>query len=393
MEHLTIAVLSDLHAAPHNPDPSAPEVKLFSDGGPFAIHDHPLTSLHDLIRKDTRTAEIVICPGDMTNHADPGALAFIWAGLHSLTSQLRAKHLLATVGNHDLESRAPTLGDFPREHLMKLSPRFPVANDAKADHYWAHGYYITAISGIRFLVLNSCWLHEARDDLKRGAITAYTLEKIRRDLETASGRHSLNVAICHHHPHQHSELRLGEDDIMRNGQQFLDLIMEHGSWLVVHGHKHHPKIEYSAGQIQQPIVFAAGSFSGRLEGPNASVSRNYFHEIDISTHAATVKGRIRSWAWAFGLGWRKYSDTDWKFPCEFGFGFQGDIQDLGNQVRNQLAGKSIMGWPELCKRVDNINFLMPRQMQALIRLVESTHSLKIVYDDYGQPTEIGRRLP
>jgi hypothetical protein len=272
---------------------------------------------------------------------------------------------------------------------MRLTPRFPIPNDSLADHFWAHGYYLTTIENVRFLVLNSSWLHEHRDELERGAITNYTLEKLRKDLQVQSPA-EFNVAVCHHHPHVHSELALG-GDIMINGQQLLHVLSENGMWFVIHGHKHHPKIELAQGDYQRPIVLACGSFSGRLEGPNATVSRNYFHMVRLEQFGedAVLRGVVTSWNWVPGLGWQTYGSLHSTFPCRLGFGFEGNPRTLARAVAESMAGHQLKRWKDMVVLQPDLQHLMPRVLGALCDALQTKHNIVITYDEAGLPSELG----
>ncbi|MGS1021375.1 metallophosphoesterase family protein [Burkholderia glumae] len=388
---ITFAVLSDLHAAPKSSDPKGTEVKLYSDADSFSQHDNPLSSLYELVSRESLIADFVICPGDMTNRADGGALKFVWEQLHLLKQKLGAQEVIATVGNHDVDSRGHNEGTIPREALMRLLPRFPIADDALADHFWAHGYFLTTIGRVRFLVLNSSWLHEHRDELERGAVTGYTLEKLRRDLDGQHGP-EFNVAVCHHHPHVHSELDLG-GDIMLNGQKLLDTLSSNGAWLVVHGHKHHPKIELAQGEFQQPVVLACGSFSGRLEGANASVSRNYFHMVQVERFGedAELRGVVKSWNWVQGYGWKDYGNANVTFPSRLGFGFEGSVQQLARAVVDSMGTHQLMKWDAMLKLQPDLAHLTPRKFNALSSTLNTKHNIVITCDGTGLPFEFGVR--
>ncbi|MFV8628715.1 metallophosphoesterase family protein [Ralstonia pseudosolanacearum] len=388
---VTFALLSDLHAAPKISDPKGTEVKLYSDGDSFAQHENPLSSLYALITREKLTADFVVCPGDMTNRADAGALKFVWDELHKLRECLGAQQVIATVGNHDVDSRSHEVGTIPREALMRLVPRFPIPDDALADHFWAHGYFLTTIGRVRFLVLNSSWLHEHRDELERGAVTAYTLEKLRQDLDSNPAA-EFNVAVCHHHPHVHSDLNLG-GDIMLNGQKLLDVLSANATWLVIHGHKHHPKIELAQGEFQRPIVLACGSFSGRLEGANATVSRNYFHIVRVENFGedAELRGVVESWHWVSGLGWESYGNANSTFPSRLGFGFEGSLQPLVRAVVESMGTHQLKRWDEMLVLQPDLAHLTPRKLAALCSALESKHSIVVMRDETGLPSELGVR--
>jgi len=383
-----IALLSDIHAGSKEGAQATGDVKLYTDGDHVSAYEHPLYALHELIKVESLKVDAVVCPGDMTNRAEKQALNFIWRELNDLKNKFSAHTLVATVGNHDVDSRNHSEDGFPREHLMRLVPPFPSIDPALSNHYWAHGYYITEVDSVRFLVVNSCWLHEARDELARGVVTSYTLDKLKVELSAQSSAIA-NVAVMHHHPHAHSELGLGFDDVIRNGQILLQTLEDSGSWLVVHGHKHHPKIELAQGQYQSPVVLACGSFSGRLEGANASVSRNYFHIVEIDLSNSTMRGRVISWAWMQGTGWKRYSDANSRFPSEFGFGRQQPVNQIATDIQNALGTLSFMNWRDLTNKIVEINFLMPKELRHLIKVLEENHGITVLYDTLGLPYQIG----
>jgi hypothetical protein len=186
---------------------------------------------------------------------------------------LGVKRFFGVTGNHDLDSRylAPGTLD-PKEALRALQPPYPVPGDncnAANTSYWLDHFAVLTDTGVRAVLIDTCGSHGLqKDEMKHGRISTQTLHRIRKHLQDDGDEYAINLAICHHHPQQHSELELGEYDFMRDGQQFLQLIGsgEFGSWIVIHGHKHHPKITYAAGGNTSPVVFSAGSFSVLLEG-------------------------------------------------------------------------------------------------------------------------------
>jgi hypothetical protein len=202
----------------------------------------------------------------------------------------------------------------------------------------------------------------------------------------------LNIAVCHHHPHVHSDLKLGVDDVIRNGQRFLNLLADNGQWMVIHGHKHHPKIEYAQGEFRQPIVLASGSFSGRLEGENALVSKNYFHIIDIQRTSPRLAGQVRSWNWIPGLGWTEYASTPPEFPSRVGFGSSTAVDRLAQEVASIIGSRAAIRWEELTQQQPELAFLMPKQLRALISDLRDTHSIYTVYDDLNYPKQMGPEL-
>ncbi len=386
-----LAILSDLHAAPKASSPLTGEVKLFTDQEHVAPTEHPIRGLKALIDNNKLKADVVVCPGDMTNKANAQALSYVWSSLHEIRGLLGAQGVVATVGNHDVDSRGHSVDSFPRESLMRLDPPFPAGASNISDKYWAHGYCFQEFGEARFLVINTCWLHESRDELERGVVTDYTLERIRAELLELP-KVKVNFAVFHHHPHPHTDLKLGFDDVIRNGQKLLDLLSEDGHWMVIHGHKHHPKVEYAQGQFRQPIVLACGSFSGRLEGDNALVSKNYFHIVEVLRSGGRLAGKISSWNWIPGLGWSKYSSTMPGFPCEVGFGSSANVDQLAVSVEKWIGKSAAVTWSVLIGQEPELLFLMPRQLKELLNILRTRHNVETVYDELGFPKQLGPEL-
>src|SRR5258708_3015416 len=131
-----LAVLSDLHAAPQAVAHKPGEVRLFTDLEHGAPADHPMLGLKSLIAKEGLSANAVVCPGDMTNKANAQALGYVWRNLHEVSALMKAAGVVATVGNHDVDSRTRDGDSFPREALMRLDPRFPSGYATTSDQYW-----------------------------------------------------------------------------------------------------------------------------------------------------------------------------------------------------------------------------------------------------------------
>src|SRR5207247_8648242 len=77
---------------------------------------------------------------------------------------------------------------------------------------------------------------------------------------------------------------LGAADIMLGGAELLQLLSagDYGEWLVIHGHKHLPKLSYAQGATAAtPVVFAAGSLCACLASRIQAVARNQFYILDF----------------------------------------------------------------------------------------------------------------
>jgi 3',5'-cyclic AMP phosphodiesterase CpdA len=378
---IRIAVASDLHAhAIDGESPSHLDIRI-ADTLP---NQHPISGLYKLIEEKSLTADLLLCPGDLGHQSSPEAIKYAWERLQQLGIKLGVKLVTGTAGNHDIDSRYKGDDHCP-EHILKgLLPRFPLEDEALWDRYWARAYAIVDLEECRLLLLNSSAYHgRTAVEKNHGRIDKQTLVDIEQELKKR-GKREINVLLCHHHPQMHSELGLGESDVMKQGQLLLDLLgnSQYGSWLVLHGHKHHPKITYAAGGSSSPIIFAAGSLSSKLFLPLQTVGRNQFYLIEIrrsEVEAYGLVGRAHCWDWAFGTGWIPASDSS-GLPATFGFGWRQNAVSSAREIAEIVGTHDTLDWKNLVKSIPTLSFLTPQDLSNLEKELTAVHQLRLQRD-------------
>ena len=97
-----VAILSDLHAYGEGAErPSFLDVRSSS----LPIHQHPISSLKDLVSKSSIRADFLLCPGDLGHRASTLGIEYAWQQLHEVGHDLGARLVTGTAGNHDMDSR------------------------------------------------------------------------------------------------------------------------------------------------------------------------------------------------------------------------------------------------------------------------------------------------
>ena len=332
-------VISDLLAfdgtmlKPNEDQPS------FVDISSNEIEQNPLLTLRDqIIAPQNINADLLICCGDFADKAHPTALRVAWTEVLKLQKAVKARKLAVTVGNHDVDSTYKYNDQDAIGFIQSLAPPFPVANARTSDHFWSRHFYLIEEPEYRVIILNSCAFHGGPDpERKCGRISSFTLQNLRKTIETTDPK-PVNLLVCHHHPHKHNELKLGEYDEMVGGQDLLGIL--DANWIVIHGHKHHPKVCYAKGGNDSPIVFSAGSLSARLYPELANQVRNqcYLLEFPIaSIDKLGLVGQFRAWDWNMGTGWvsagipnpkAKYSGL----PAQGGFGARANCRVIASII-------------------------------------------------------------
>jgi len=393
---LSLLIVSDLHAFDRRLEGESSDPSHLKVGAPDDQPvKNPLAGALKLIDEQDIKADLVVCPGDLGDKARPIGIQFAWDSLEKLRQASGAKAVVSTVGNHDVDSRYKASDPDPKGFLQSLNPPFPFDSRDLLDQYWARHFAILSPTPTsRIVVLNTCAFHGlALNELEFGRISDRTLTAVESELDNA-GTRAINILMCHHHPHRHAEIELGDYDDMRNGQQLLDLLGtgRFGEWIVIHGHKHHPKMQYAAGSTSSPLVFSAGSFSASLYKELASRTKNQFYLMTIDdTGSSELRGVFRSWTWAYGMGWKEASGSDSGLPAIGGFGCRDTPQSLSAKIAHayQTLNTSVATWGGVTAMIPEASFVMPSILDATLQLLESEHQLRVSYDRVnGTPSMI-----
>ncbi len=389
--YLRIAVASDLHAyslVDGKPSPSHFKVTV-GEGEPG---NNPISGLVRLVEKEAMEADLLLCPGDLGHQAQQVAVQHAWSSLHRLSGVLGSARLITTAGNHDLDSRHLANDYDALEFLKSLTPPFPFDDEGLNDKFWSRHFVVLEGENYRVVVLNSSAYHGAGGkEIEHGRIADLTLAKLREALEGVAPK-AVNILLCHHHPQQHMEVDLGPYDVMKNGQLLLDLLGSGrlGRWLVVHGHKHHPKLAYASGGGASSTVFSAGSLCASLYDKLQSVARNQFHLISIPLDAIPTLGLVgvvESWDWASGEGWAP-AGTASGLPSVCGFGFRVDPLLLADRIASKISG-DLANWDAIRSALPEVDYLIPQDFSAVRHALKAQHGLNI-QDLDDLPRQIGR---
>jgi Calcineurin-like phosphoesterase len=310
---LTVGIVSDLHAFdPDSGSPGDPPSHLSTASPEDQPNLHPISGLLKLIRDEVLSADILICCGDIGDKANPSAIKFGWERIQRIKSALNAKALIATPGNHDLDSRYKYNDFDAKGFLQSLTPPFPFDDSPTNDKFWSRNFVVTEESGCRFLVINTSAYHGGKqEEILHGRVATRTIEAIRLALDgTPSNR--LNIAVCHHHPFRYGDIAVQEYSEMQGGENLLELLGsgQFGRWLIIHGHKHHPRICYGPGSTAAPVIFSAGSLCAHLYAQIQNRARNQFYLIEfpwgrLDELRLELAGRFFTWDWITAKGWQR----------------------------------------------------------------------------------------
>lgn len=390
---ITIALLSDLHA--FKPSEARKNISNLP-ALPAASDPNPFKDLEMLIKKEEllQRCDLLICPGDICDQADYAGFQYAWTKLHEINKQIGSAELVATCGNHDLDSRYNHGGDDdpdPKGALQQVTPQFPFQENLDSNHYWARNFVIRRPKpGIRVLVLNTSAFHGgAEGELHHGRVSLRTIKSISASLSEDKELYPINILVCHHHLRPLEGWGTAPDrEYVSKGSE---LLRELGNvtgmpWLVLHGHNHRPNIEHS--QAPSYVMFGASSFSKPEFG-----QVNQFHHIhlyvDVESTHRPIYGKIKTWNWTRSAGWMQTRAEDNSgLPANCGFGFTGIVPTLAKSVSKTLERERLLEWVQVLERHEDIHYLPPAQRQRFLVELEKLN-VGVSYDQHGNVTQLG----
>ncbi|HUX33438.1 MAG TPA: metallophosphoesterase [Gemmatimonadaceae bacterium] len=404
-----LAILSDIHATDsrftsavsgrmrHRP----PGKGTWLDYGDAASPD-PLREFEEFVRSHGRRADYLVVPGDIAHQANGDGLRAAWDRLATIAATLGARAIIATEGNHDVDSRFRSSAYDPTQALRQLSPGFPCADRAPRTEYWANGVASLVFPDVRFIILNSCKFHPNRPaEVEHGRISPEMLDEVQRILDAGPAvRHS--VIVCHHHPHPFPMGRETVDDRMVNGEDLIRVLdLDGATWIVIHGHRHVPRVVYGSGGATSPVVFAAGSVAAIIDPQYAPGVRNQAHFltlVDPAPAGLSVAGEVESLEYTPSAGWEAATAEATSIgrpgrpiptlPHRSGFGYRGSLDEMGRQIAVAATRIGLpAAWRTVVSQVPAAGFLIPDDFVALKQYLTDTHQLHLVPDGF-MPEEV-----
>ena len=369
---LRIGIISDLHC--HNKLKCGRQDSYILTDENAPLFQDPFKSFVKLISEKQLEADILIMPGDFGNRCDREGIAYGWDITKSIGKLLKVKDIIPNVGNHDVDSRKQQSDD-PFDFIKNFSTDFPFADQDKNSFYRENGYLILEEADYRILVINSVHSHINADEAQHGLISQEAINDLEERYEKFHDS-KLNIAMVHHNPIEHSHFNTGSKDFMYNGDELITILDRFNFDLIIHGHKHDPRVRYSQGGGNSPVIFSAGSFSAYstllLQG-----GHNTFHIMTIEVNEHHVaRGIIETWFFIPTKGWKQEVNSNF-IDSKIGFGAVVDLKVLSNQIAQWFEAnpKTIIEWEDFIESFPDLQYIIPSDFEKLKKDLKSKHIL------------------
>lgn len=211
-------------------------------------------------------------------------------------------------------------------------------------------------SDLHVIAINTASHDDPKEAVHHGLVAQDTIDALKDHLnKSADLKNKLKICLMHHHPLIYSETNPEYPDFSTavNSENLMNLLCEHNIDLVIHGHKHNPRINYRVNNNSQPhLVVGAGSFSAHLDPVSFTGIPNTFHLLEIAGRDnATngIHGLFTTWAYEGGGAWG--GNVGKNIPHVEQFGTTATAQEIKEAIKGFAAGRLLdrgfIKWKEL----------------------------------------------
>lgn len=323
-----ILVVSDMHVV----RPGCQDSKINTALLELPVELNPVESLKRLINDSDLQIDYLLNLGDVTDKAYVDGWITGIRLLREIKNECNISTLLHVLGNHDLTL---DLNDHQEFYLPRHTRDFPLSDKQLSEDYWNKGYCIFADDTIVYLLCNSETIYMSKDDLDNSPVFLEDFNKeLNEKLNRYDGNGRIKIALMHRHVVPHSDLynKSYKEDVIRNADCFLDVLKKHGFNMVIHGHKHQARFVESNGIF----ILASGSISSRMNLLEQN-GNNLVHILTLDIDDNKLCGYIDTYKYAYNTGWINETDSQDCFNAHIGFGFNGSVEDLANNIINMYG--------------------------------------------------------
>lgn len=296
-----IAILSDIHFGKFaRCETFAVPGEAIQDN---SVGDLPLEDgLVDLMQE--MNPQYIFLAGDLTSIGEPQEFWYCERKIVSIADRVGINHgnIICCLGNHDIDWNISGIAD----QKIKEGTVEEVAKIIKAKYE-----KIAATSAINCLdefeassgekkgpapytgiyesdnfivfVLNTGVFCTKEQAYPHGKLSIEQLDWFKKESEAKKDISKVKIVLMHHHPINYAYPVPTQDiSVLEEGPEFVDIAIKNGINIVIHGHRHHPRVETVQRNFGGPITFiCAGSLAvNTMHRKNGEIP-NTVHFLDI----------------------------------------------------------------------------------------------------------------
>lgn len=416
MPNLRIALISDLHVGRENRGLDMCPHILEPDEITGRNQDYVATfetQAGDFLKNGP--IDILCVTGDISNRAHADEFVFADRAIRRIAAVLSVSDdaIYFVPGNHDIHW--PVMGLQPTSFwsTYRYAPLFQEGLTfqrrvlAGSTGAMDKAPYFVAWHDRKVIVIgiNSAAFDGPESQLHGGLIRQETVDAIDLYLATLP-RDPLQVRMCllHHHPIQYSERVPDSVDpsIAVNSENLLRVLTNHSFDLVLHGHKHQPRLKTHLISNGHPYVsLCAGSFSAVLHPLYFDGCSNLFHVVNIrgrDNSSQGIKGTVQSWTHVASGKWEA-SNQHRGIPAIEAFGSMATPAqikvDLMSAVSARMSISQICRWQDLLQFHPHLEYVRAEVVYDLLSKTCTELGFELAGDNngYDRSWVVFRRTP
>lgn len=392
MSPLKIAVISDLHVGNARGSDLNPKSSREVD----VLVDDYVERFVKFIKGNSITADYLVVPGDVSHGAEPRQIKIASGAIERFAKVLDVplSNVLFVPGNHDVNWGIVKL-DMPegadghqyksQYHMYRYvtfsddETLFPCLSEGETRSIFEPPFFRSwAFDDLVAVGYNSSWDDGPIQEVNCGKISEGHLSQLESHLSKLElNSDKLAVFIVHHHPVVHSDVEIDDYSTLQNADKLLDLLHRYQFDIVIHGHKHQPRLQtHFAGVGNHMLIICAGSFSSSVHGfPPLTTNQFHLLHFDERDHTSgCVLGAMKSWIFTLERGWiRSFSTEGVGVDHEVHFGAYPDVTRLVDELKRIIEQlfetKQFMQWHDIVNIDPKMKRVPNKQKElALLRL-------------------------
>lgn len=396
---LRIAVISDLHVG------AKARRYDFVPGGSARVGERPyIDEFKDFVISAGIRSDYLLVPGDIANEAHPSEYELAAERIVQIAELLgvATEHVAFVPGNHDVSWSVQKLGGAFWQSkkflpiLEVFGPALGFGVDRFSNLFKPPYAEVANLGDLQLVLVNSAY----RDDYippatpspapHHGAFARESEEFLSSQAEEIrAASPKFRVLVVHHHllPMADWDPYWADFSIMQNSDALLEFIASVRIDLVIHGHKHWPRLrryQNAPGPLVQ--VLGAGSFSAEIHESLSSKVYNKFHLVNLEGRddSSNACGAVHSWSYYAGTGWRP-SDRNGGIAHKEPFGYYRDDAAVLAATRAAYASAKVpssaaVDVADVLAHIPQGEFIAERHLEKALMTIATEAGAMVVTD-------------
>lgn len=274
----------------------------------------------ELLKKES--VDYLCVAGDLTSKGSPQEFVYCEKLLLEIADAIgiSKERILLGLGNHDIDwnicklysSFTKTTPEFPldlvRDKYRRIASQASVVNLENIPRYQLPGPApfsgIFEDDGFIMFVLNTGWYCTDEQAFSHGKLDQTQMDWFEEKAREYKSSAKWKIVLMHHHPYSYSfHVPCVDISMLEEGSRLIEIAGDNGIDLILHGHRHHPKVATSQNASwKKPLTcICAGSFAVNASHRSGGEIPNTIHIIELTDEIGVLN--LLNYQYSQAEGW------------------------------------------------------------------------------------------